>query len=75
MFSLPAFSLLSAIRRDAFAVSSATLPDLCWSRIPLLASGLSFEQKVGEQKSAKPYESAKPHKMSTFKNGAATLVK
>jgi len=57
MFPVPAFPLLSASRRDPFAVSSTTLGDLCHPEFPLLASGRSLGQKSGEQKRAKPRES------------------
>jgi hypothetical protein len=75
MFVVPAFSLLSAIAVIG-SLSLSRLPATSASpEFPLPASGLSFGQKSGEQKSAKPHESAKPHKMSTFRNGATTLVK
>jgi hypothetical protein len=71
MFALPAF--LSAIRRDPLAVSFAALPDvppefLCRFRLALRSEG-------GEQKSAKPRESAKSRKINTYENRAVTLVK
>ena len=34
MFVVPAFSLLSAIRSDPFAVSCTTFLDLCQSQVP-----------------------------------------
>jgi hypothetical protein len=52
MSLIPVFALLSAIRRDPFAVSFTTLRDLCRPEFPLPASRLSFEQT-----SAKPHES------------------
>jgi len=53
----PAFPLLSAIGRDRFAVSSRLCGTSAGPEFPLPASGLSFKQKEGEQKSAKPRES------------------
>jgi len=52
MFLVPAFSLLSAIGRDPFAVSSRLCGTSAGPELPLPASGLSFEQK-----GAKPRES------------------
>ena len=75
MFAVPALSLLSAIRRDPFAVSSTTLGDLCYPEFPLPASGLSFGQKIASKKGQKHANLAKPRKMNTCKNRAATLVK
>jgi hypothetical protein len=57
MFAVPASSLPFATRRDPFAVSFTTLRDLCRLEFPLPASGLSFEQKSGRARSAKPRES------------------
>jgi len=45
MFFVPAFSLLSAIGRDRFAVSSRLCGTSAGPELPLPASGLSFEQK------------------------------
>jgi hypothetical protein len=57
MFAVPAFPLLSVIRRDPFAVSSTTLWASANPEFPLPASVLSFRQKSGRAKSAKPHES------------------
>ncbi len=57
MFFVPAISLLSAIRRDPFAVSFTTLRDLCQSRILFACFRPILRAKRGEQKSAKPRES------------------
>jgi hypothetical protein len=69
MFLVPVFALLSAIRRDLFAVSFTTLRDFCRPEFPSPASGLSFERKVQNHTYL-----AKPCKMKTYKNGATTLV-
>jgi hypothetical protein len=55
MFFVLAFSLLSAIRRDPFAVSSRLSGDFAGPEFTPPASGLSFEQKT-----PKPRESCQP---------------
>jgi hypothetical protein len=57
MFFVPAFSLLSAIRRDPFAVSFTTLRHLRQSRIPFAYFRPILRAEKSEQKSAKPGES------------------
>jgi len=57
MLIVPSYPRPSVIAATPFAVSFATLRDLCRPEFPLPASVLSFGQKTDEQKSAKPYES------------------
>jgi hypothetical protein len=54
---MPAFSLLSGIRRDPFALFFTTLRDLCRSRIPFACFRPILWAESGEQKSAKPHKS------------------
>src|SRR5580700_271582 len=57
MLAVPAFSLLSAIRSDPFAVSFTSLRDLCQSQVLCAYFRPILRAEESEQNGAKPRES------------------